>query len=133
MGRIEWNESLSVNIAELDDQHRELMRLYNTLHESLVHDPPEKTSRTKIATLDALMDFVLHHFAAEERYLESINYPDLEGHKRLHREFSDKIFLLQQDIAANKPVLATSLIKFLRNWILEHIASVDRKYAKFAK
>lgn len=133
MGRIEWNESLSVKIAELDDQHRELMRLYNNLHESLIHDPPEKTSKTKIATLDALMEFVLHHFAAEEKYLASINFPDLDGHKRLHREFSDKVLQLQQDIATNKPVLATSLIKFLRNWILDHIASIDKKYAEFGK
>lgn len=131
MGRIEWTESLSVHIDELDDQHRELIRLYNNLHESLVHDPPEKTAETKIATLDALMAYALLHFATEEKYLEGIGYPDLANHQRLHREFGDKVWSLQQDNEANKPVLGTSMIKFLRNWIIDHISKIDQEYTKF--
>lgn len=133
MARIEWTESLSVQIDELNDQHKELIRLYNNLHESLVHDPPETTAKTKIATLDALMDYALLHFATEEKYLATIGYPGLENHQRLHREFNDKVWSLQRDNAADKPILGTSLMKFLRNWIIDHISKIDKEYATFRR
>lgn len=133
MGRIEWNESLRVCVDELDNQHRELIRLYNNLHESLMNDPLEKTIRTKISTLNALLNYTLHHFTAEESYLASRGFPTLAHHQRLHREFSGKILSLQQDLTDNAPVLATSLIKFLRNWILDHVGREDQVYAQYLR
>ena len=75
MGRIEWNDALSVGNDELDSQHKELMRLYNDLHEVLVNGSPEQTIRTKKATIDALVTYAVHHFSTEEEYLETIGYP----------------------------------------------------------
>jgi hemerythrin-like metal-binding protein len=132
MARIEWNSSLSVQNDELDSQHKELLRLYNDLHEALVNAPPEKTTRTKIATIDALMVYTLHHFATEERYLESLDFPGRREHRRLHQEFGEQVFALKRDIQSDQTVLATSLIKFMRNWILEHIAEKDKEYSDFS-
>ena len=133
MARIEWDKSLSVDNDELDEQHKQLIHFYNTLHESLINDPPEKTTRTKITTLDNLVDYAQLHFAAEEKHLAEIGFPERESHRRVHQEFSEKVLALQRDIAANKPVLGTSLIKFLRNWIVEHIARDDKAFATYLK
>ncbi len=131
MARIEWNDSLSVGNGELDSQHKELMRLYNELHETLVSGSPEQTSATKKVTIDALVAYAVHHFSMEEEYLKSIGYPGRHGHHRLHQEFGAKVFALKRDLEADQTVLTTSLMKFMRNWIYEHIAEKDRDYARF--
>lgn len=132
MARIEWNDALSVGNDQLDSQHKELMRLYNELHEVLVSGSPAQTSTTKKATIDALVAYAVHHFSTEEEYLETIGYPGRHEHHRLHQEFGAKVFALKRDIQSDQTILTTSLMKFMRNWIYEHISEKDREYARFS-
>lgn len=132
MARIEWNDALSVQNDELDSQHKELLRLYNLLHEALVNGSPEETIETKQLILDALVVYTLQHFTTEEKYLEEIQFPERHEHCLQHQGFSEKILQLNREVKANTMVLTTSLIKILRNWITEHLDEKDQEYAKFA-
>ncbi len=35
MPYIEWNSNISVNVADIDTQHKKLVNLINTLHEAM--------------------------------------------------------------------------------------------------
>ncbi len=133
MARIDWEDILSVGVTELDEQHKELLRIYNTLHESLMNDTAEETFKTKLNTLRDLGNYIAYHFSTEEALLERIGYPERKAHQLYHQEFTDKIQSFQADLELQKIVLSTSLIKVLRNWITEHITGEDRKYADFYK
>jgi len=131
MARIEWQDKLSVGISELDNQHKELLRIYNNLHESLMNDTVEETFNTKLNTLKGLCSYVGYHFSTEEAFLNKIGYPERTAHCRYHQEFTDKIQAFRTDLEQQKIVLGTSLIKVLHNWIVEHITGEDKKYADY--
>jgi len=131
MARIEWEDILSVDVLELDKQHKELLRIYNTLHESLMNDTAEESFKAKLNTLRDLSSYVVDHFSTEEAFLEKIGYPGRAAHCLCHQEFTDKIQSLQKDLELQKIVLSTSLIKVLRNWIAEHITGEDKKFADY--
>lgn len=129
MGRIEWDESFSVHHEELDSQHKKLLGLYNNLHESLLHGTIEEATEQKKKTLDSLVDYIEYHFQSEEQHLKELNYADYEEHCLVHQNFSNKIKTLQKDIENGNMVFTTSLIKLLRNWILDHILKEDKAYS----
>lgn len=133
MSSFEWNSSLSVGNEKIDSQHKELIRLHNNLHESLLNDTLEDTAKAKTTTLDALMDYFSYHFSTEEGIFDEINFPKKKKHCQQHAEFTKKIENLREDIRAERIVLTTSLVKLLRNWIVEHIAVEDLQYAQYLK
>ena len=103
--------------------------MHNELHESLIHASPEDTSHTKEVILDAIVAYALDHFAAEEHYLKESGFPGYDEHCRQHREIGEKLVELSRDVQSRKTILATSLMKILRNWITEHVAREDLKFA----
>jgi hemerythrin-like metal-binding protein len=70
MGRIDWDDSFSVDHEELDTQHKKLVELYNELHETLLHGSIEATTATRARILNSLVEYVDYHFKFEEDYLE---------------------------------------------------------------
>ena len=132
MPSIRWDNALSVHNDELDLQHKELIRLYNELHRSLTTDTPKEASSTKAKTLDAVVEYSSYHFRCEEEHMESISFPGLELHRKEHQELTRRIRQYHDDLKSGRIVLSNTIIKFLRNWILEHVAGADRQYADFS-
>ncbi len=134
MARLDWDEtSYCVSNQKLDTQHQEFIRLYNNLHETLMTGTPEEASEEKATTLKRLINYASQHFAAEEVFMKDVKFPELKKHIQLHQEFITKINGLQQDLTEGAIVLNTSLIKYLHNWIIYHIATEDKKYAQYVE
>ena len=129
MGRIDWDDSFSVHHEELDKQHQKLVGLYNELHESLLHGTIEEATEQRKQTLASLVDYIDYHFNSEEQYLKELHYPDFKKHCQIHSNFSSKVKSLQYDIANGNMVFTSSLIKLLRNWIVDHILKEDKAYS----
>ncbi len=129
MGRKDWDDSFSVNHEELDKQHQKLVELYNDLHESLLHGTIEEATEQREQTLASLVDYIDHHFNSEEQYLKELKYPGYKKHCQIHKNFSNKVKSLQSDIADGNMVFTSSLIKLLRNWIVDHILKEDKAYS----
>jgi len=132
MGKITWTERFSVGNNELDAQHQELIRLYNQLHKCLLEESSNALAATKLETLASLRHYTTRHFSTEETYMQEIGYPDLAKHQTLHRQFAEKVNELHDTLADGQIILSTSLIKFIRNWILEHLANEDAQYRDYA-
>ena len=133
MGRIDWDDSFSVHHEELDRQHQKLLGFYNELHESLLNGTIEEATQTREQTLKSLVEYVDYHFTFEEQCLKESQFPDLDNHCQAHRNFSSKVINLQQDILNGNLVFTSSLIKLLRNWILDHILKDDKEYSAHLK
>ncbi|BHH84188.1 bacteriohemerythrin [Desulforhopalus sp. 52FAK] len=133
MGRIDWNDSFSVHHKEIDRQHKKLIDLYNELHETLLHGTIEESTEKRQQTLNSLVEYIDYHFSFEEEYLEELNYALLEKHCQSHKNFSSKVKTLQQDILSGNMVFTSSLIKLLRNWIVDHILKEDKAYSVVTK
>ncbi len=131
MARIDWNDSFSVNNDTIDKQHQTLVQLYNDLHESLLHGSIENTTATRVDTLNKLADYIDYHFSSEEELLKKVNFPDFDKHFQAHRVFSKQVKSFQQDIQNDEMVFTSSLLKLLRNWITDHILTMDKAYTDY--
>jgi hemerythrin len=90
----------------------------------------EGTARFK-NTISALVNYVSEHFAAEERLLQGINYPEFAEHRREHTGFVKKV--LEQVTAFNegKSFVPNNFVRYLKDWILGHIAVSDKRYSEY--
>lgn len=121
MGHVVWTDDLSVGVPELDDDHQVLIDLLNRVADA---------GPSFGEVFSRLIDYVATHFEREERFMEGINYPDRDRHKRLHDAFSARIGSMLRDHAEQvfEPV-DSQVADFLWDWLRAHIMVEDRKYA----
>lgn len=132
MALIKWDESFSVGNTEIDEQHKKWIAIYNNMHEGLTGGGSSNLANLAANSLEEMHDYAKNHFQFEEEYLKRINYPELVDHRRLHRDFENKIYNYTREIRDGKILLNTSIIKMIRNWLVEHILQEDKKYSDFA-
>ena len=124
---IEWKNSYSVGIKQIDDQHKKLFTHINNLYSSM-KEGKDKQILGKL--LDDLSDYVSYHFSTEEKYFEKFNYEKKDDHMLQHKQYTDKIKSFQQAYANKQDFLSFEIIDFLEDWILGHVTGEDKKYTK---
>lgn len=126
--KIEWNSAWECGETKIDLQHRELLRLANTLL-GMIHEKPEDFN----GQLDALIRHISEHFSYEEGVQKDIGYPQAESHAVMHRELTEKALKIQADCLDGK-VKSASLISFLiDDVIILHILEEDVKFFPYIK
>lgn len=128
MGLIEWDDSLSVNVSEIDQQHKELVKVLNHLADAI---QTKKGNDTLERTLEGLIRYAEHHFKTEEKYFAQFGYPDAESHKEEHLTFALKILGYQDKLKKKELSLSTEVLIFLWDWLQHHIKETDSKYSQF--
>ena len=83
MSQYEWNESLSVGIELIDEQHKMLIKRLNDVAEAI-----EKSQGPAqiVKTLDFLIDYTHFHFSTEEKHMKANNYPGIKEHLDKHED-----------------------------------------------
>lgn len=125
-----WEEKYSIHIAMIDEQHKTLFKIANTIYNELQKD--SHSFDTIIALILEMIDYTKYHFNTEEEMMVKYQYPDLEDHKNQHNRFVDYIDSLSFiDIDENQDHLLRDMVDFLSNWILNHISKTDLKFGNF--
>jgi hemerythrin-like metal-binding protein len=126
MSLINWEESYSVGVKELDDQHKKMFELINELYEA-IKASKDKTFMSEI--LGELLDYGKYHLDTEEKYFNETEYPGKESHKIIHKAYRDKI----DEFYENKEdtLLSYKIIDFLEDWWLDHVTSIDKGYKEY--
>jgi hemerythrin len=128
MPLLNWNESYSVKIAQIDSQHKKLVDIINDLHDSM------KTGKSKEVLgkiLNQLIDYTANHFKTEEDLFDKYGYPDNIVHKRQHSDLVDQVLKFKSNFVSGKSVISIDLMNFLRDWLTQHIVGSDKKYTLF--
>jgi len=128
MPYIVWDESFSVHVKEIDEQHKKWIGIINDLHDSLMEGEGFEEITGK--SLRAMEEYGSFHFAFEEQYMTEIGYSDLASHKHIHDEFLEKIRQYVRDEEAGKLILNTEIMRMLKDWLVNHILQCDKLYAK---
>jgi hemerythrin len=127
---VEWDDRYSVGIPLIDEQHKELVRLTNELYEGCLAG--EETARDYFMTaVKGTVDYVKYHFGMEEKLLQNSGYPELAEHKREHEAFIKHIVDEVQSFNAGKKFVPNVFVRYLKDWILSHIAVADKRYSVF--
>ncbi len=123
-----WGKPYSVEVAELDEHHKYLFILINILQTAF--EKNEKRSTAEMV-LDQLSDYSDYHFKAEEELMDRVHYPDLLAHRREHEQFVQRIAGFKQQATQRFEIDSAAIVDFLRQWIVEHLQRVDRKYSSY--
>ena len=128
MERISWDQSFSVGVAELDGQHRDIVKTINLLISDF---DAQARSETISEALTRLTKYAAEHFETEERLLADHGYPELFSQKGDHKEFRKKVVALCADAMSGKPSMSKELLQYLRDWWADHILKKDMKYRSY--
>jgi CheY-like chemotaxis protein len=63
--------------------------------------------------------------------MEKTAYPEIAAHKKHHAEFIQKVLKDVTDFENGKNFVPHQFVRFLRDWILSHIALVDNKLGDY--
>lgn len=128
----EWDDGLSIGIEKIDKQHKELIRRLDDLAECILH----KKGKDKISnTLRFMNEYGTVHFSTEEKYMTKYDYPGLDEHKKQHEKFNDTTHRLLRRLKEEKDMesFASSVQRFLIDWLILHIKTSDRRFGEFFK
>lgn len=128
MAIIEWTDELSVNVKEIDEQHRKLVEMINELHSTHIEN---KNVEAQKSIIFKMLNYAATHFLTEEKYMVRFNYPEFIDHKKEHDNFTAKAFDLKIQIENGTDIFTLDLINFLKDWLQDHISVTDQKYSKF--
>ena len=123
-----WSSALMLGIPKIDEQHRTLVDLINTLHDELSNPIPERTVVAEV--LEGLVDYTHNHFIEEEVMFQRYGYPQTTEHTAEHNEFTAKATDWLMRFEAGEEVDMEAMV-FLKNWLLHHILEEDRGYVPF--
>ncbi len=134
---ITWNENMSVNIKEIDKQHKEFVNIINTFFDAMKVDAIKvsKDSEVLEAVIAKLINYASYHFTAEEKYFEKFEYSESDLHKEEHKNFIKQIDEFKKALDEgntlqykNDTPLSVDMVKFLKHWLNNHIMDFDKKY-----
>ena len=128
MGTLRWDQSYSVNVAELDLQHERLFRTVAEL-ESALEKGGADTFINEI--LDKVVAYTVDHFATEEALMQEHGFPGFAAHCSEHNMLSQKLTQFNLSHMAGRPGVPAALLDFLQTWLREHIVKSDKRYGEF--
>lgn len=122
-----WKDEFSIGLPEIDEQHQALFELINRLWTAIVRQAGTDEILKIVMDLER---YTLSHFTAEETFMRVAAYPDFQQHKKEHEDFVARVARERQAVTSGKSI-SLDLIRFLKDWLINHILVADRKYADF--
>ncbi len=117
---------MTVGIAEIDSDHKTLIRLTNDLHRAIGDDEEYAIVGS---VLRALEEYARHHFNREELVLAAVQYPQLPGHAEAHGRLSRQVQALRERYDGDRvTVRAKECLILLNKWLIDHICTTDMDY-----
>ena len=128
MGAFTWDDKYLLGHDDIDRQHRELFEILNALHAAM------KAGQGGVAidsALAELFDYAQRHFSDEEAVMAAKGYPELDEHRRLHRQLMQKVTEMLQSRQAGEKLATFEVLGFVGEWIAEHVGRVDHQFGRF--
>lgn len=119
-----WDHVLSIEVEEIDEDHRKLVDVFNILN----HAVSEGAAPDYVgAVLEELINCTVWHFSHEERLMLKYGYDGYEAHKAEHQDLINSARELQQKYLQTGIIDEKEDLEFLEHWLTEHILATDMK------
>ncbi len=126
MYNIEWDDSISVGIPVIDEDHRKLVEILNELFAAcFAAQGPEVLEEI----VERLTDYTKYHFEREESLLAKAEYEGLETHKAGHVKLVGRVEKIQSELrSAATHDLSNDTLGLLSHWLTDHIKMEIKEY-----
>ena len=130
-----WREEMSVGNARIDNDHKYLISLINTIEAALNCEAPVQVLMVYVSQL---IDFGRQHFEREQLYQVEIKYPLREDHEMEHQGLMERIEKIQSNLKSQAnseayQLTTPRLVEILRDWIMNHFQHEDMKMKEYFK
>lgn len=122
------SENYLVNVAEIDNQHKEIVNLINELHDL---SEKKKSIDHSLFVIREILSKSIHHFTTEESLMQKYNFINYYSHKIEHDRFIRKVREFVENDESEDKLLIPDFLLFLRNWLTSHIESKDKNLGIF--
>ncbi len=127
---IVWSPSYSMGVKLIDDQHKGLLDFVNDLFNHVSGNADDELLYFR-GVVQTLIHYVKEHFLAEERLMIGTRFPGYAAHKKVHDEFTMTVVRNVKDFESGKRLVLEKYAYYLKDWVLTHIAVMDRQYADY--
>jgi hemerythrin len=129
---VSWSPTFSVGVKLIDDQHKGLLNLVNDMFNHVIGD--EEAERAYFQkVIQQAVQYVKVHFATEEKIMIHTKFPGYAEHKKAHDAFVLTVVDNIREFESGNKFTLSSFTKFLKEWILTHIAIMDKQYFTYFK
>ena len=127
--QIVWTPEMSVGVEEIDNQHKQFIKLIADFHLAIGENKLEEELERIFKSLE---DYTGFHFQTEENYFEKFNYEFKDEHIEKHKGFIEKVSVFEERFKKEgvETNVALDSADFLLDWLVEHIEDEDQKYVK---
>ena len=123
---ISWSDRLSCGIDLIDEQHKGLVALVNEMYNHVTGNEIQEYEYFNKVIQEAI-NYAKTHFATEEKLMLEAKLPGYAKHKRAHGLFILTVIDNIDHYKTGKRFNLFSFTKFLKDWVLSHIALVDKQ------
>jgi hemerythrin len=127
---VTWLNSYSMGVKLIDEQHKGLIDFINDLfNHSSGNEEEERAFFSEV--IDQAVQYIKEHFHAEEKLMRGTKFSGYADHKKVHEEFTLMVIQSAKDFQTGKRLVLKKFAYFLKDWVLGHIAVMDRQYADY--
>lgn len=124
----DFDSEFRLGIDLIDNEHVKLVDMLNEVHVLLSDGKREEAKQYFNETLSS---YVNEHFANEEKFMESIGFPLINEHRKIHENFKQSFYELRPLIESCDEAAFRNALSDAFTWIIAHIGKTDKKYATF--
>ena len=131
MALITWTaDQYGTGVGFADDEHKTLFDLLNKLYDEATGGADRATIG---ASLDALIAYVVDHFAHEEKEMVAKGFGGYDRHKAEHVAFIGIAADLQTKFHAGQAEVTEEVGQLVKGWLDSHIPTFDKSYSDALK
>jgi len=128
---IAWNDSLSVGVPEMDDEHRQFISRINELNQAIIGCDDKAAVQHR---MHRMLTQATEHFAHEEQLLEKFNYPQLADHSAKHAELTAEFARVMREFEETDISFVWALKGLhLKQMLVDHLLKDDMLYRDFMR
>ena len=124
----DFEEEFKFGIDEVDNEHIILVDMLNRTQELLNQNKRDEALNYFSETLSS---YVHEHFANEEAFMASFDFPDLNRHKIVHSNFRRSVDTWKPKIVSGDNAAFRRALSDTYMWVVAHIGGLDREYADY--
>jgi len=124
----EWREAFSVNIEEIDVQHKSLFKIINSLY-LLLED--KMVAETILEKVNAIHEHMKEHFTYEEQLMDEYDYDYFSQQRKEHEIMIEEVEKFRFKYNNDDKDGAREFLDTLKEHLIVHTLIEDKKYRSF--
>jgi hemerythrin len=123
-----WSDEYKLNIKIIDEQHKQFVAALGELIDAVGNVPMDKVVVDRV--FEKVTSYSIGHFKTEERYFLEFKYEGAQEHIAEHEKFKQKLADLKERYLTHTMEASFDLADYLEDWLINHLAKMDKKYVE---